>query len=669
MPLRGVVPRIGTCATHSPAWGEYTNLPPTVRLSSVVIQGYRRFAEPQTLYLGPGVIAIVGPNEAGKTSLLTALEHLPNDFTFDRRELTDRQQPPSRVPIVSARYLVEDEDRAVAEGLLRENADYIYTHVLNSDENVTAEIQPRLQRDIGLRAAFSGEVATLIDRHALWLTGDVEYEDEKIIATRAEALAALLSEADEDLTDAELDELRSFTESLAEIAHLCSDPGAADQLQNNARTLLSIEAVENPRTRLLELLRQRLPPMLHFDDQERELHSDYSWSDVTAATPALENLLHLGGTSYADYRNLAIDRDRRDELSTFERRLNRKLKNQLAQWSQSELTVTLRADHESLAIHVTDAETDRDVVIGERSAGLRMFASLLAFCARHGGELKPILLFDEAETHLHYNAQADLMHVFATQDVAQTVLYTTHSIGCLPEDLGRCIRVVAPIGNERSAIRNEFWTGGVGLTPLMLAMGASAMAFLPARYVLLGEGATEAILLPSLFRVATGSDESLGFQVACGTAQVPTDLAGDLETQAGNVAYIFDADDGGKDHAAKMAGRAENEGRVFVLGDGTEPNLCTEDLVDASTYVAAVNSVLNDTRNTSERLALEDLPGSGRGAHVDEWCRSRGIARMSKARIAERVLRIGDETGPVLESSRKALVASLYSNVLAALRG
>jgi len=416
------------------------------------------------------------------------------------------------------------------------------------------------------------------------------------------------------------------------------------------------------------LLRQRLPPMLHFDDQERELHSDYNWSGVTTAPPALENLLHLGGASYADYRNLAIDRDRRDELSAFERRLNGKLKHQLAKWSQSELTVTLRADHESLAVHVTDAATDRDVVIGERSAGLRMFASLLAFCARHGGEIKPILLFDEAETHLHYNAQADLMHVFATQDVAQFILYTTHSIGCLPEDLGRCIRVVAPIGNERSAIRNEFWTGGVGLTPLMLAMGASAMAFLPARYVLLGEGATEAILLPSLFHAATGSDDSLGFQIACGTAQVPTDLAGDLETEAGNVAYIFDADDGGKDHAAKIAERAENEGRVFILGNGTEPGLCTEDLVEASTYVAAVNSVLNDTRNTSERLAPGDLPESGRGAHVDEWCRSRGIARMSKARIAERVLKIGDDTGLVLESSRKALVASLYDEILTALR-
>ena len=79
----------------------------------------------------------------------------------------------------------------------------------------------------------------------------------------------------------------------------------------------------------------------------------------------------------------------------------------------------LEADAESLAVHVTDEDTQRDVPIEERSAGLQMFAALLAFCARYADYVPPILLFDEAETHLHYGAQADLVHVFETQNVAQ----------------------------------------------------------------------------------------------------------------------------------------------------------------------------------------------------------------------------------------------------------
>ena len=61
--------------------------------------------------------------------------------------------------------------------------------------------------------------------------------------------------------------------------------------------------------------------------------------------------------------------------------MNQRLKERLDAWSQHELTITLRADTESLAVHVTDEDTPRDVPIEERSAGLQMFAALLAFCA------------------------------------------------------------------------------------------------------------------------------------------------------------------------------------------------------------------------------------------------------------------------------------------------
>ena len=382
-------------------------------------------------------------------------------------------------------------------------------------------------------------------------------------------------------------------------------------------------------------------------------------------------MLALAGISYDEYRSLAADRDRRDELSTRERALNQRLKDRLDVWSQHELTITLRADQPSLAVHVTDEDTQRDVPIEERSAGLQMFAALLAFCARFADHIPPVLLFDEAETHLHYGAQADLIHVFEEQDVAQAVIYTTHSIGCLPGDLGRSIRVVAPTGNEESEIRNEFWSGGVGLTPLMLAMGASALALMPARYAVIGEGASDAILLPSLLRAAGregAEDRALGFQVAPGAAEVPEDLAEEFETEAGNIAYLFDADEGGRQHAAKVAKRAHDEGRVLILGDDKEPGLCTEDLLAAETYAAAVNEVLSATRSTDEAITVAELPSCARPTYVDAWCQKRGIPPLSKTRIAERSLRIGEETGVLVNPSRKALLRGLHRRLRTALK-
>ncbi len=646
-----------------------------MRLRSVQISGYKRFASPHTLYLGPRVIAVVGPNEAGKTSLLRALIHLPTNAAFDRREFTGRRQPASRTRIIQARYEVEKADRADIAHLLDDDKKYVFEQHLESDGVARWSLDPWVRRDTGAREALSKQIAVLNENRSLDIhlvaddDGNIPDPDISISSTAA-GLAEMLSEAAEDLDEDQSTQLVTFQQILEARASECREPSRASDLLETVTDVIGKEQSAKPSAQIYAALNPRVPRMLEFDDDQRALLSDYVWSEIGMAPDALANLLYLADADFDVYRSLATDRDRRDELSTFERKLNVTLKERLEAWSQHELTITLRADTESLAVHVTDDDTQKDVPIEERSAGMRMFAALLAFCARYATDTPPILLFDEAETHLHYGAQADLMDVFAKQDVAQAVIYTTHSIGCLPEDLGRSIRVVAPIGNEESEIRNEFWSGGVGLTPLMLAMGASAIAFSPARYAVLGEGPTECILLPSLFRAARHGNEvdrALGFQVASGTAEVAADAAPDLETEAGNVAYVFDADQGGRDHAEKLAQRAHNEGRVFVLGDGAEPDLCIEDLLASETYTAAVNEILRDTRNSSDQLTGDELPAVGRANYVNLWCEARGIAPLSKTRIAERALRLADDTGVLLEPSRKALTAKLYRDLRKAL--
>ena len=642
-----------------------------MRLRSIQVTGYKRFAATQTLYLGPRVVAIVGPNEAGKTSLLKALLHLPASAAFDRREFTGRRSPGSRTTIVQARYEVETDDRVDIEHLLDSGTTYTFEQFLDSDGLARWNMTPRIRRDTGTREALSKRVATLNERRALDVNfapdedGNVPDPDTSISSMSA-ALAEMLSEAGEDLDADQLAQLDALQQALEARAAECSEPQEAANLGEMVTDVAAKERIAKPSDQIFAALNPRLPEMLEFDDDQRALRSDYVWSEMGIAPDALANLLHLGEADFDEYRSLATDRERRDELNTFERKLNKSLKEQLESWSQHDLTITLKADAESLAVYVTDEDTERDVPIEERSAGLRMFAALLAFCARYASGTPPILIFDEAETHLHYGAQADLMDVFAKQDIAQAVIYTTHSIGCLPEDLGRSIRVVAPIGSEESEVRNEFWSGGVGLTPLMLAMGASAVAFSPARYAVLGEGPTESILLPSLFREArskSNGDRALGFQVASGTAEVAADAAPDLEAEAGNVAYVFDADQGGREHAEKLADRAHYEGRVFVLGDGAEADLCTEDLVAPETYAAAANQILRDTRNSTDELLANELPAAGRANFLNAWCETRGIAHLSKTRIAERALRIADETGVLLDPSRKALVTKLYRDL------
>lgn len=177
--------------------------------------------------------------------------------------------------------------------------------------------------------------------------------------------------------------------------------------------------------------------------------------------------------------------------------------------------------------------------IDERSDGMRAFIALLAYAAVSGtGPTKPVLLIDEAELHLHYAAQADLVQVLTEQTAASQIIYTTHSAGCLPEDLGTSVRIVAPVEDaDRSRTINWFWEGNEpGFAALLHGMGyaVGAFAFTPARFAVFAGGPTDLVLLPTLLREATGQ-RRLEFQVAPGLALVNRQRASTLELEAGRV--------------------------------------------------------------------------------------------------------------------------------------
>ena len=186
-------------------------------------------------------------------------------------------------------------------------------------------------------------------------------------------------------------------------------------------------------------------------------------------------------------------------------------------WTQS--GVTVRLSHHETRLHVLiSSPVGPYSSIREHSDGLREFVALATFAEVHGyGERDLVLLIDEAETHLHYNAQADLIRVLDLQRAAAAVIYTTHSAGCLPEDLGGSVRVVVRTDDAWSEIQNAFWTRGIGFDPLLLGMGASALVFGAVRKAVIAEGATDLIALPALLREANELT-SLGYQIAPGVA-------------------------------------------------------------------------------------------------------------------------------------------------------
>ena len=219
-------------------------------------------------------------------------------------------------------------------------------------------------------------------------------------------------------------------------------------------------------------------------------------------------------------------------------------------WNQSSVFIRVSIQGYSFEARVSLPDESTYTEISDRSDGLLWFAVLCVFLSNVAQEsgVKPILLVDEAETHLHYDAQADLIGVFTSQRLAAKIIYSTHSAGCLPRDLGNGIRIVVPEKDtERSVVKNNVWESSEpGFSPLVYGMGATTFAFLPARHVLFGEGLSDAMLYPTLFRRTTGLS-SLEFQIVPGIAFAgPARMSG-MQTDGGAVAYIVDGDSAGSE--------------------------------------------------------------------------------------------------------------------------
>jgi predicted ATP-dependent endonuclease of OLD family len=307
----------------------------------------------------------------------------------------------------------------------------------------------------------------------------------------------------------------------------------------------------------------------------------------------------------------------------------------LKAWKQSRLSVHFELDGDQLRIELME-NGGNVTVFHERSAGLRMFVALTAFLKVHGSDRPPILLIDEAETHMHIDAQADLVSMFLTQEQAVKVIYTTHSPACLPPDLGTGIRTVVPRKDDFqiSDIKNSFWQGAAGFSPLMLAMGAAAAAFTPARSVVLAEGATEMILLPSLLRAATGLTE-LPYQVAPGLSEVPNDFLPELDLEAARIAYLVDVDDGGAALRKSLlkAGIPEN----IIIDSGSRG---IEDVVDPKAYRDAIAALIPECNPdfSTDRVSTPTSFKKGRSESiatvVGTWAESANLSKPSKVAVA-----------------------------------
>ncbi len=601
---------------------------------NVRFEGYKRLANTRC-NTDSRILAFVGSNESGKSTLLDGLEWLTDGAQEPLSAIfANRTTPPSDV-VVEATFELDDIDRGELGDL--DLAEPPTTMVIqkHADGSFRIGVYPDLARN---PKPFEDAVKQLQSTHHKLATqfadeaGDEEAED-----GTPQSWYDLVTAALEEPNQAWSEEVLSANNLLCAWLEMASpisrtdtprDAKAAEVLRQVAQVAQS----PHPRRTARQRLEARVPKFVVFRPRDRVLSTAHPISDEGTRNrpqPALANVLRIAGLDLNKLWRYVEQGDSSNRESYVEE-ANERLQDFFTQaWNQSQLTVRLKVTESTLEVLFKEMRRGGPVTnIEERSDGLRTFVALAAFLASQHLSVPPILLIDEAETHLHLDAQADLVGVLLKQVNATQVFYTTHSPGCLPTDLGTGIRLLRKDLKRENAseIRSDFWTNQEpGFAPLLYAMGASAAAFSVCRRAVLAEGAADMILLPTLIRKATGFTD-LNYQIAPGLAAAQSfDMR--VADVAGRVLYLTDGDHQGSLYKTQLLGAGIPSEHIFSL----PTDWASEDLVSRAFFVEVVNTLLG----TDKQLAEADLgPDQPVVKALEDWGKRVGVPTPGHVAIA-----------------------------------
>jgi predicted ATP-dependent endonuclease of OLD family len=660
-----------------------------MRLTSAKVSGLGKLVD-QKINLDQSLIAIIGPNESGKSTLIKALAFLDSeeeDIESFGLSFTENFDFEPGHEIIRLTYTFDNNDSKFFDGFDLAQSPQTFTIALeHGSEIFTSSLEPEPRRNTqaineAIGSCFSSLTPQRLERYQgeydpfadeeeySPLSGEAR-DSEKSIDHSIRNLHKLLQEHSSAYTSLDsADEL--FQKSLHDIAEkldgLVADlkfkasDASLYQILLKLRNTISGKAL---RKEIIQKLKTIRPRLLLFSEEDRALKSVYSLTAAIAEDPpvALGNLARTAELSLTKLWD-AVERDQPQRYETLILQANRKLQSKLqAGWKQSEISVSLKVVKHTLEIRIFESDSFYSSLT-VRSPGLLQFLALFCFTDSLGRKRSPILLIDEVETHLHINAQVDLVRAFNSQCHLSKIVYTTHSPACLPPNFGHSIRALTPdlLNPRRSKISSSFWQNGPGFGPLLVLMGASLSIFVSPRSAIFTEGITDTLLLPILLSKSNKLDV-LPFSVLPGLAGARVSEYNALDAEAGKVFYIVDGDKAGDKMVADLRRSAIPVERIEQL-----PVPAIENLLDPNNYLQGIQLLLLEMYPQFSGVPfpkLIDFPNESWPNIVDEWATSQNIRLPSKRAIACRLI---EEDLVVPNDIGVKFLTEVYHRVLAQL--
>jgi energy-coupling factor transporter ATP-binding protein EcfA2 len=260
-----------------------------MRLVRLELSGYKRF-DYARMNVDSEVIAIVGPNEAGKSTILQALRRLNDTNPLSRGEITRGARVDEKHTVITARFLLEKEDIAAISSLHSAMQARWYVRSKSRDGTRYADIVPQLTRDLEPRRRV---LKRLVRFEKLNFAKALpRFEDGSGPGDMLDSSIKRLNTADQifsEETRAVIERLRLALSGFGEDL-----PATGRSLEAELQHLLDHEAEEHPNAQASKILQRRRPEFLLFGEEDRTLLSDYDLtSDAANPPPALRNLADL----------------------------------------------------------------------------------------------------------------------------------------------------------------------------------------------------------------------------------------------------------------------------------------------------------------------------------------------------------------------------------------
>jgi predicted ATP-dependent endonuclease of OLD family len=576
---------------------------------------------------------LVGKNEAGKTSLLKALQKF-NPFTPEPYSMArewprgHRGERSDSQVACQAEFHLDAADTTALANLTTENMmaesltvtrDYagrievlfpegIFPDRLHpNDVDQSCSELPSPPAEVA-RKFF--DIAQKCRKEAVRLANEGRFSELESLATQQERELATVSPSDPHNSN----ETNFRTQYAQKLGVVAAKLRATSSMQKKAH-----ECVIN-----------RLPTFVYMDEYRTFRGTAYldqvkqrfdmgkpTEDDQTLIT--ILNLAELNLTSEVTKAEQGDREERQYDLSDAAATLNRKIENH---WKQLRYEVDFRADGHQFMTFVRGLNDKTLIRLEERSRGFQWFFSFdLMLMHETKGTLKDcVILLDEPGLHLHPDAQVDLLERLASYAEGNTLIYSTHLPFMIEPNVPERIRIIGETDAGTVVTESLIETDPSAKLVLQAALGIQGCAsFLVADQNLVVEGVDDYWILTALSNLFRKAGEvGLPFDVLvtpAGGASEVTYIATFMVGQNLSVFALYDSDSAGETAKGKLIRNwltryAGRKAVAFSLGEilGTGGKECSiEDLFPENFYIKRVHEVYS--KQLAAAVAdLEELP-------------------------------------------------------------